>query len=418
MNRHWRIAIASLVALGLFALGSPVGATPPTDTGFDDAPDQVLGGGSDTTYLMSGDLTLLYSRGPGCPIVTNEFDPNKGKCQPAGIPGAGPFANWDHDTLAEATPTGSTAGVQSLLAAGPQYNPPIDYARSSRGPRSTGELPELTFWGYAQDGIALYSFGTRTVGNFVAGIDLYNIWNCTTTNWNQIPPAGTYAAGPIFPYGINPASGTFASFRDYLRGVSGNATFDPNAQSCVRKVAGADGINGNSDDVFAFENDLKIQLTDKGPDNTLGTPDDDDNNMFTWSSASILTFPYLLQSGKPWSITGIAPDPGTILAQTYPINRTVNHVTRNVDADCRTPAGSAGTCNNSSSENYGADTGKPGAVREFTRWLCKLNNSQHLIDPVSGAGYRSLILGIIANNGFTQIKTDQRTPGYSCRVST
>jgi len=419
MKRLSRAVTAGVAVLGLISLASPAGATPPPNTGFDDLPDVVVGGGSDTTYLISGDLTLLYNRAPGCPIFTNELDPLKGTCQPGGVPGAGPWANWDHDAFVEATPTGSTAGVQSLLAAGPQYNPPIDYARSSRAPR-TGELPELTFWGYAQDAIAVYSFGNRLAGNFVQGIDLYNIFNCTTTNWSQIPgyTAAGGAAGPIFPYGINPSSGTYGSFRDYLRSVSGNGTFDPNAQSCVRKVAGADGVNGTADDVFAFENDLKIQLDDKGPDNIANNADDDDNNKFTWSSASILGFPYLRQSGAPWRITGIFPDPGTIFAQTYPINRTVNHVTRNVDADCVSPAGGAGTCNNTGPEVFGADTGTRGAVREFTRFLCKSSNTQHLIDPVTGLGYKSLINGIISRNGFTQVPTALRTTGYACRVQT
>jgi len=415
MKSHWRAAVAGVAALGLFSFTSSAGATPPPSTGFDDLPDVVVGGGSDTTYLISGDLTLLYNRSPGCPIVTSSSDANKGKCQPAAAPGAGPFADWDRDAFVEATPTGSSAGVRALLPAGPQYNPPIDYARSSRGPEGA-ELTNLTFWGYAQDGIAVYSFGTRLAGNFVSGVDLYNIYNCTTTNWNQIP-GYTGAAGPIFPYGINPSAGTYASFRDYLRTVSGNAAFEPNAQPCVRKVAGADGINGNADDVYAFENDLKIQLNDAGPDNVENTADDDDNNKITWSSASIIGFSFLRQSGSPWRIQGIAPDPGTIFLQTYPINRTVNHVTRNTDADCRDP-GTAGACTNTGPEVFGADTGKGGAVREFTRFLCRTSNTQHLTNPVTGIGYKSEINGIISSNGFTQVPTSLRTPGYACRVQT
>jgi len=405
MKQSRRAVAAGVAVLGLISVASPAWATPPPNTGFDDQPDVVVGGGSDTTYLVSGDLTLLYNRSPGCPLVTDKADPNKGKCIPAAAPGAGPFADWDHDAFVEATPVGSSSGITALQAAGPQYNPPIDYARSSRGP-SGAELTELTFWGYAQDGIAAYSFGTRTPGNFVQGIDLYNIFNCTTTNWDQIP-GYTGPAGPIFPYGINPSSGTYASFRDYLRTVSGNATFDPNAQACVRKVAGADGINGTADDVFAFENDLKIQLSDKGPDNIAGTADDDPNAKFTWSSASILGFPFLRQSGSPWSITGVAPDPGSIFAQTYPINRTVNHVTRNTAADLGV-----------NGDVIGATGGKPGAVREFTRFLCRVNNAAHPIDPVTGLGYKSEINSIIGRNGFTQVPTALRTAGSACRVQT
>lgn len=414
MKRQWRVAAAGVAAFGLFSFSSPAGAVPPANTGFDDLPDVVVGGGSDTTHLLSGDLTLLYSRGPGCPLVTSQTDPNKGKCQPAAVPPAGNITNWDHDAFTEAAPAGSSAGVLALTT-GPQYNPPIDYARSSRGPQGT-ELSNTTFWGYAQDGIAVYAMGNRPAGN-ISGTTLYGIYNCTVTNWNQIP-GYTGPAGPIFPYGINPASGTYASFRDYVRVASGIPGFDPNAQSCVRKVAGADGINGNADDVYAFENDLKIQLEDKGPDNTANTADDNDDNKFTWSSASILSFPFLLQSGSPWAVDGVAPKPGTIFSQAYPINRTVNHVTRSTDADCRAVPGSAGPCDVAGPQVTGADTGKGGAVREFTRFLCRTSNTQHQINPVTGFGYKSEINAIISANGFTQVPVGLRTPGYACRVQT
>lgn len=412
-----RLAASALALLAPIALASPASATPPANTGFDDLPDVVVGGGSDTTYLLSGDLTLLYNRTPGCPLVTSSTSVDKGKCQAAATAPATPLANWDHDAFVEAAPTGSSAGVQALLASGPQYNPVIDYARSSRG-SSGSELNELTFWGYAQDGISVYSFGTRATGNFVSGVDLYNVYNCTTTNWSQIP-GYTGAAGSIFPYGINPSSGTFASFRDYLRQVSGNTSFDPNAQSCVRKVAGADGVNGTADDVYAFENDLKIQLNDKGPDNTAGTADDDPNNKITWSSSSIFpTFPYLVQTGKPWKIAGVSPDPGTIFAQSYPINRTVNHVTRNTAADCTATAGAAGGCTITNGAWSGATSGKAGAVRAYTQWLCRTNNAAHAVDPVTGLGYKSLINSIITRNGFTQVPTGLRQAGSACKVET
>ncbi len=413
MKHSRRAAAAGLVALGVFSLSSPAWATPPPNTGFDDQPDVVVGGGSDTTYLLSGDLTLLYNRAPGCPLVTAAADPNKGKCIPAAVPGPGPFEDWDHDAFVEATPIGSGSGIAALLAAGPQYNPPIDYARSSRGPSGT-ELTTLTFWGYAQDAVAAYTFGTRGQVD-LSPTNLYDIFNCTLTNFSQIPGAGS---GPIFPYGINPSSGTYASFRDYLRTVSGNAAFDPNAQPCVRKVAGADGQNNTADDVFAFENDLKIQQGDKGPDNIAGTADDVLENKITWSSASILGFPYLRQSGAPAKIGGVAPDPGTTFLQTYPINRTVNHVTRNTDADCRAAPGSAGTCDLTGGDVSGGVGGKGGAVREFTRFLCKVNNTAHLTDTVTGVQYKTEINGVISRNGFTQVPTALRTAGYACRVQT
>jgi hypothetical protein len=57
-------------------------------------------------------------------------------------------------------------------------------------------------------------------------------------------------------------------------------------------------------------------------------------------------------------------------------------------------------------------------VRDYTQFLCRVNNAAHLVNPLTGLGYKTEINNTIARNGFTQVPTSLRTPGYACRVQT
>ena len=54
-------------------------------------------------------------------------------------------------------------------------------------------------------------------------------------------------------------------------------------------------------------------------------------------------------------------------------------------------------------------------MREFTEWLCRATNAQQAINPVTGQGYRTEILGAINAEGFQQAPL---TNGYRCAVQT
>ena len=401
---------AALAALSTFASVVPAQAAPP-GTGWDDNPDVVVGGGSDTTYLVSQRLETLYNGTPGCTVDTGGTSATKGKCLPAGqtTPTNG---NFDHDVFVSATPTGSGAGVNALLPTGVQYNPAIDYARSSRGPSGT-EAADLTFWGYARDGIAVISFGNRA-GVSLTKQDLIDIYTCTKTDWSQFG----LPAGPIIPWDMNASSGTRASFITTYLG-------NPTLGTCVRKLESG---------VAPFENDVKPLLADKGPDHVAGTADDDENNYIWWISyGDWKTYPYTANgfydgntagtsiSSSLVTVAGSLPSNSTIFNSTYAIMRTLYQVTRETDADCNSVPGTDGICNNGTSPTvFGNTTGKGGAVRGFTEFLCRTSNTQQLINPVTGNGYRTEIISALNAEGFQQLSSlvaGLRTGGYACSVS-
>lgn len=408
MNKKLIFA-AALTAFASLAGVVPAEAAPP-GSGWDDTPDVVVGGGSDTTYLAMQRLETLYNGTPGCTIDTGTSSATKGKCI-AGqtTPTNG---NFDHDVFVGATPTGSSAGVNALLPTGVQYNPAIDYARSSRGPSGT-EANSVTFWGYARDAIAVITFGSRgTVA--LTRQNLIDIYTCqpNADDWSDFG----LPAGPIIPWDMNAASGTTASFKTY----TGLTTFG----TCVRKLT-----NGTA----PFENDVKPILGDAGPDLTLGTADDDENNYIWWISYGAWSkYPYTANGFVDGNTAGTAigsnlvtvegtlPSANSITNNSYAILRTLYHVTKEADADCNTVPGTDGVCNNAGAPTvYGTTTGKGGAVRGFTEWLCRTSNTQQPINSVTGRGYRSEIVSALNAEGFQQVPTTGglRTAGYACAVS-
>ena len=113
----------------------------------------------------------------------------------------------------------------------------------------------------------------------------------------------------------------------------------------------------------------------------------------------------------------VQPSAATINNSSYPITRTVYHVTRNTEADCRVAPGTAGACDNAANTVYGATSGKGGAVREFTQWLCKAAGTpSHAVNVVTGRDYRTEIVRALNAEGFQQTSTN--STGYRCSVST
>lgn len=416
MNRS-RLIFAGVAVIGALVSAIPVSAAEPPGTGWDLNPDVAIGGGSDTSYLVSQRLEVLYNGAPGCLVTTSSSSANKGRCSDTGAAQTGVTnGNYDHDIVIGAAATGSSSGVTALLPTGVQYNPPIDYARSSRGPSGT-ETNSLTFWGYARDGISVLTFGTRQNLSFTRQ-NLIDIYTCQANadDWSDFG----LPAGPIIPWSVNTNSGTYASFLTYL----GNPTLG----TCVRVLTTG---------VAPFENDVKPILADQGPVAGYG-PDDDENNYLIWmSTANWLTYPFTKNgfvdgnlnpatantpiNSFQAAIDGTVPSDATLFSSTYAIMRTVYHVTRNTDADCRQTAASAGACDNVGAEVYGADTGKGGAVREFTEWICRTSNTLHTTNTVTGKGYRTEIVAAINAEGFQQLSgtvAGLRTPGYACEVKT
>ena len=66
----------------------------------------------------------------------------------------------------------------------------------------------------------------------------------------------------------------------------------------------------------------------------------------------------------------------------------------------------------------GATSGPGGAVREFTRWLCRNSAALQGVDPFSGINEFLNITGAINGAGFTVVPTANRTAGSRCQVLT
>ena len=512
-----KLIISAMVMAGSMLPAISAAAAPPPGSGWDSNPDIAVGGGSDTTYLVSQRLEALYNAAPGCDVEKANVT-NKGKCAAAnvaigaittaaltsnvatittsnvngyyiglsvtvaglGAPYDGTFivtgvptttsftyavtsaniasaavtgtatpgadtavtnGNYDHDLMVSATPAGSGAGINALLATGKQYNPAISYARSSRGPSGT-EASETTFWGYARDGIAVNTFGSRAGYRFTQA-NLKDIYQCVKTDWSQFnspgpdgvtgtaddtPGAGQVAVlapGTIIPWDMNSQSGTSATFKTYLGGITFGA--------CVRKLTSG---------IAPFENDVKPLLADRGPDGTFGTADDDENNFIWWMSyGNYSKYPFTVNgcadavgtytvasgvctggttiSGNLVRVDGSLPSNGTISGNTYAILRSLYQVTKNTDADCRAVAGSVGACDNVADEVSGATSGPGGAVRQFTKWLCTPTNGAQ--NSVTGNFARTEIVAALNTEGFQQLNpaiVGLRSPGYACEVKT
>jgi len=440
------VAGATLAVTGALVGAVPAGATPPTGYGFDNTAHIISGGGSDTTYRAMVGLTDLYNGSPGCFTTTSSGSSVLNNCITTNPnPETNTLGNYEHDTVAQAYPTGSGAGIAALNGSG-NYHGTVtgapDFARSSRGP-SGSELSSDTFWGFAQDGIQVVVFNNRStiangadpVGNPKMSADeLRKIWNCTYTQWSQVPSLGiapgSATDGPIVPWGINTASGTYATFRDYIRNATGDSTFDPDTGACDRKLT----ATGNP----PFENDIKPLINDPASLSNSASSTDNPENWIWWGSYGELSaFSYkssVTRSGTPYTafaapVLGFLPSASNILSNTYPIGRTLYHVTKNTDADC--PQTTPGVCDfpghpgptlpsgsGTDLNVTGGSSGTSGAVREFTRWLCRVSAAQQTVDPYTGINYNSAISTAINKAGFTLVPTALRTSGSRCQVLT
>ena len=316
---------------------------------------------------------------PGARPTTPSASPTLGQCVlPPGQSRTDQKGNWDHDVAIQQYPTGSSAGVKALTLN------QIDFARSSRGPKSSGESA-ANFFAYAKDGIAILTMGGRAAGNLTKA-QIQGIYNCTITNWATLG----YPAGTIKPYSMNTSSGTYATFQTYLG-------FDPNAGTCVQKL-------GNGD--TPFENDVK-QITGPG---ALAADVANAPNAIWWGSfADLKTYGYKRQSAEFWSVDGVAITNGNIANNSYGAKRFVYHVAKKADATPTLAGTGAGTGNMT-----GTTTGKGGGVREFTEFICK-PKVDHTASFATGNSLYDDLTGAIVNEGFQRIPTAERTNG-ACEV--
>jgi ABC-type phosphate transport system substrate-binding protein len=472
VKRLWKAAVAAAgVALlaGPVLAASPAGATPPTGYGFDDTSHTIVGGGSDTTFPVQTELGKVWnlSQKGGCTLDTNKVSATLGSCVTGGSPDTNNLLNWQHDVIGQAADVGSGAGISALNGMGAvnysgtlrpmpagEANPGPsggnlpDFARSSRGPKTTGgectggnELSCDTFWGFAQDGIEVTVFNARGAqvqaapSPAISPSDLYHIYNCDFTTWHQVTSLGIANGsandGPIVAWGMNPSSGTYGTFNDYLIANGGAPSgWAADNQACVKK---SDTVNN----LYALENDIK-NIVNAPSQPALSTANDVNNpkNWIWWGSfGSFSAYPALAKTTRGGTtvtaiaakVNGVLPSTSGVLANTYPIGRTLYHVTRINDADCPTPSAlcdftgvaNQGPAISGGGNDFGVDgpsSGTRGAVREYTRFLCRVSAAQQGIDPFTGTNLFSEVTGALNKSGFTTVPASLRSPGSRCRV--
>jgi len=360
-------------------------------------------------------------------------------------------------TMSSAANGTKTGVVLEIGSSGPS----LSYARSSRGNKTSGgncvggvELTCDTFWGFAQDGIEVSAFNDSfCLGNFTSA-DLLSIWNGTTKTWgalaaldagtNALCVAGRAGTDPIIPWGMNTGSGTFGTFQGFI-----------GATSPVPSSPGVDQGLHDSTSNFPFENDIKPIVNDVTANGipapvsgaacaagvptaaALTSPCNPDNWLWWGSFGVFKAFPYESSfSGithAALSVNGRVPSSSNILANTYSYGRTLYHVTKKADADCAKTAaacdftgnpgpaigtgavaclggGTGANCDLNVTGAPGA-AGVSGAVREFTRWLCRPNGADQAIDPFTGVNYDTVITSDIAGSGFTKVPATLLTGG-------
>jgi ABC-type phosphate transport system substrate-binding protein len=477
------IVLATAAVVGGLVAG-PAGATPPSGYGFDDTSHIIVGGGSDTTYFTMQLLATDWGHSDfgntgGCTINTTA-GAALNECLSNANPETNDLGNYQHDSITQANPVGSSSGIASLnaLPSGTTYggtanNNNVDFARSSRGPKTSGssacsggnELTCDTFWGFGQDGVQVTVFGSRVTdflnaeGNTphpLQPVDLYHIFNCDYSMWDQVPGLGISPGasndGPIVPWGMNTASGTEATFQTYLQGAGSNPAFNVDSptgttntgvgpiDSYTHKVGCARELSNGS---FPFENDMKPLVNDPANLSTNAQSVDDPVNWITWSSFGVMSsFPFLSQptrtasgSGQGTqyttgqaSINGVTASARNVGNNTWAIGRTLYHVTRKSDADCPLTSGTCDFVGNPGPTSnttgltdlnvVGGTSGVSGAVREFTRFLCRpsTGGAGQQSDPFTGVNYDTEITGALASSGFTTVPGALVTSGTRCRV--
>ncbi|MDH6579936.1 substrate-binding domain-containing protein [Kitasatospora sp. MAP5-34] len=224
------VSAAAVTAAAVTLAAGPALADPPA--GVTPAATDIVGVGSDTTQVVLNRLSADYTGTPKLyswdatgtsPITTKS--------------GATPITR----------PNGSSAGISALETT---TKSTVDFARSSRGPKTGTDQPTDDFIAYAKDAV---SWAAQAAGDAPANLskaDLTGIYNCSITNWNQITDVSGYT-GPnatILPYLPQNGSGT----RSFFLGVLGITTPGGCVTSGVEENEGTDPALASNDAIVPY----------------------------------------------------------------------------------------------------------------------------------------------------------------------
>jgi ABC-type phosphate transport system substrate-binding protein len=404
------ICAGVLSALTLFSVPALAG---PNGTGGGPTAEKILGSGSDTTQVMMMHLDGLYMISEGCAKYTSSVKPLDFSCIGTDPANTILSENYEHDQVQEADFVGSSTGISQLCGQGGAGVAYIDYARSSRGKKST-DCNGLHFVAYARDGISVESFNDGTAASGIFSLNNpdalcpANTWcvtqtqlkaiygGCTITNWSQI--GGQNLTIQIFT--PESGSGTRSQFETFLAitdsSVCITAAGQPASQANVAENQNTNIFNSGFQKTFIFPFSYGIFKTEV---NNAAVPG------------------YLLAS-----IDGVAPSAATIGCESGPPTCTAFPYSRNVyNVFCSTTAAStcgagAGHIVTQKTADYVGEEGwicKPGS-NENAAWVGNGNvpaldttnpNAQapHALSPHYQTNWATLISNKIKSRGFAPL---------------
>jgi ABC-type phosphate transport system substrate-binding protein len=184
----------------------------------------IVGVGSNTLEYMDDQLSVNYNKtllatiakkhenqGTSCAKQSKPFFYSWDALQDAAATTGGTI-KFKAGCKAEPRPNGSSAGITALdggLGGKTSGHPCLDYARSSRPPKST-DPTDTSFIALAQDNVtyASLSKGSNAPTNLTV-TQLHNIYTCAATKWNQVGGKSSATIHPLLPQA---GSGTLAFF--------------------------------------------------------------------------------------------------------------------------------------------------------------------------------------------------------------
>lgn len=275
--------------------------------------------------------------------------------------------NYTHDQVHGAFYLGSSNGIGQVCGQGNAGVANVDYARSSRAPKST-DCHHLHFVDYAQDGISWETF--TAAGSGAAGMNntsapcgggvcltqaqLKAIYvSCTITNWSQVGGANV----PISIYTPQAGSGTRSTWDTFMGGSS---------TTCIPAA---------------------LQASHQIPENTnVGIPPSDQAGAifpFSWGIYHLAP-PAGTQLGQ---VDGVTASQSTISGGTFPYTRQLYNVY------C-VNTGAVGDCPVSANSNTVSYIGEHG-------WICK-NINEHAY-AVNGSNFHYVAASKIGAAGFVAV---------------
>jgi len=410
------LGLGAAATLGSFmAVGTPAYAAapppPPVATGpqyFAGRIDQVRLAGSDTTYFALTGLGNLYNQSSlpnfGCTIDTTnpptspEFSRycKKDVTDPTKLATNGSsdvLDNFDHDEIVNATALGSGNGITQLCQMPAPSRPTdpavprlvdqklsVDIARSSRV-KGGSDCADSTFLPFAKDGIVTEVFpgsgpaqGITNFNKATLQAIYCNDASLTTlglsriSDFGQVP--GATGSGAINLFGVNPSSGTFATYNGYVGCPNGTINDGPVAALPASHKTLQENQAQQIDDV---------SQTECAVGDTACVTDKDQRAFYFISRGRFTTNSFAGTAGSvPGAVTsadGIVANTSTIPLGTYPISRDLFNVYR-------------------PSTLRGSSAG-------FLNWVCSTSAAAHGQDQENGLNYNTEIGTVIGlKNGF------------------